>query len=94
MTNSELKSYMLTVIPSEKDLMRAQDVVDKAYAACRTTDARDSKMSILANKQLKAITDMRKFFGRARAFMQKGILISFQDTMFANNEVPDIYHLA
>lgn len=61
--------------PDKKDLMRAGDIWSK-----KPHSASDREM--LANKQLKAITDTEKFYRRAHAFLDKEINISLSNTIF------------
>lgn len=61
--------------PDKKDLMRAGDIwLKKPYSQW--------EREMLANKQLKAITDTEKFYRRAHAFLDKEINISLSNTIF------------
>ena len=75
MTDAKLIVAIRDAVPDAKDTMRAQDICNKKrYAEDR---------SMLANKQLKAITDTSKFYRRAKAFLLKEIDISFCGTIFS-----------
>ena len=75
MTDAKLIVAIRDAVPDAKDTKRAQDICDKKYYA--------DDRSMLANKQLKAITDTSKFYRRAKAFLLKEIDISFSGTIFS-----------
>lgn len=77
-------------IPDYKDCMRAKDIINKAEPHYHQIKGQgkvwvnlDEARSILANKQLKAIKDYDKFYRRSRAFLDEGITIKFDDTIFS-----------
>ena len=74
MTDATLIVAIRDAVPDKKDLMRAQDICDRKYYA--------DDRAMLANKQLKAITDTSKFYRRAKAFLLKEIDIKLNDTIF------------
>lgn len=74
MTDAKLIVAIRDAVPDAKDTMRAQDICNKKHYA--------EDRSMLANKQLKAITDTSKFYRRAKAFLLKEIDIKLNDTIF------------
>ena len=75
MTDGQLITCIRDAKPDSKDEMRASDICKKtSYSYDRT---------VLANKQLKAITDTSKFYRRAKAFLMKEIDISLSGTIFS-----------
>jgi hypothetical protein len=73
MTDGLLIQHIRDAVPDAKDTKRAEDIMRKSYL----------DRSMLANKQLRAITDTSKFYRRAKAFLLKEIDISFSGTIFS-----------
>lgn len=94
MDNIELCRRINNAWPETKDYQRAQDIINKAEAHWHKVGKKEEFLdlnqarSLLANKQLKAIRDIDKFYRRTKAFLEKGITIKFDDTIF--NECSDL----
>lgn len=91
MNSEELCEQIERSTPNAKDLKRANDIIENAVEHVvyepgwgnRRIYLEDAR-SILANKQLKAIKDTEKFFRRCKAFLNRGITIKFNNTIFSN----------
>lgn len=78
MTDENLIQHIRDAVPDSKDNMRAGDILKKE-------PYNGSQRTMLANKQLRAITDTSKFYRRAKAFLMKEINISFSGTIFSHS---------
>jgi hypothetical protein len=89
MTTENLIRLIRDAVPDKKDTMRAEDVckLPNSHWDSNRGCYVDSR-KIHANKQLKAITDTKKFYRRAKAFLLKEIDISLSGTIFyKQNEI-------
>lgn len=88
MNTIELCNLIKTATPDKKDIMRADDIIKTAVRHETRIDGYchyltlEGARSLLANKQLKVIKDPEKFYRRAKAFLDKGITISFANTIY------------
>lgn len=75
MTVEQLIDNIRAAKPDAKDKTRAEDIYKKQPYS-------PSQREALANRQLQAITDTKKFYRRAHAFLAQGINCKLGNTIF------------
>lgn len=102
MTEFEFCEKITHAIPETKDIERAEAICLKASATEFNRNMGKLQRTVLADKQLKAITDDDKFFRRIKAFLDNAIPVNLASTkysVFRNKEfvkdyIVDSVHIA
>lgn len=83
MTPVEFCERIKHAVPDDKDIMRAADICSKATVTEFNEKLHKLQRTVLADKQLKAITDDAKFFRRIKSFLDSGILVNLANTRYS-----------
>ncbi|MCF0117599.1 MAG: hypothetical protein HUJ61_06105 [Bacilli bacterium] len=88
MTDIELINKIRLAVPDSKDIERVTNICTKIPGKVGEYVC-DSRRAVLANTQLNRITDLNKFFQRAKAFLDAGIKVDFKNTKIFSDIMSD-----